>query len=125
MTPERHLPTAACLLAFMASACATSGPAHEHYRALGQEPGWNLVIAGGRIDYVGDYGDTRISVASPSPRRTASGRRYETARLVVEIVHGRCQDVMSGHGYEDRVTVIADGTRVEGCGGARRPDWDV
>jgi hypothetical protein len=32
---------------------------------------------------------------------------------------------MSGHGYEHEVMVIADGTPVRGCGGARRTDWDV
>jgi uncharacterized membrane protein len=31
---------------------------------------------------------------------------------------------MSGHGYADRVTVIADGETYSGCGGERRTDWD-
>jgi uncharacterized membrane protein len=32
---------------------------------------------------------------------------------------------MSGHGYEHKVKVIADGETYDGCGGTRRPDWDM
>ena len=112
--------------ALLASACATvpPGPADETYKALGQEPGWALTIAKGRIDYLGNYGEKRINVARPDPRTTFNGHRYETARLIVDITHGRCNDAMSGHGFADRVTVIADGESYSGCGGERRTDWD-
>jgi uncharacterized membrane protein len=100
-------------------------PEDETYRALGQEPGWTVTIAGERIDYVGDYGETRITVARPDPRPTFNGRRYETRRLTVDISYVRCNDAMSGHGYAHQVLVIADGREVRGCGGTRRPDWDV
>ena len=114
------------LLAFTAACAyptATNGPPNDTtvYRALGQEPGWTVTITDERIDYLGDYGETR----TPDPRTTFNGHRYETERLIVDITHSRCNDVMSGHGYEDTVMVIADGTTVHGCGGERRPDWDV
>jgi hypothetical protein len=32
---------------------------------------------------------------------------------------------MSGKGYEHRVIVTADGQSFSGCGGARRPQWDM
>lgn len=113
-----------------AAACAYPAitnppPAIESYRALGQEPGWNLTIANGVIDYVGDYGEKRITTAAPEPRPSPNGRRYETERLTVDISYTRCNDAMSGHGYEHQVLVIADGESVRGCGGARRTDWDV
>ena len=98
--------------------------AQETYTARGQEPGWALTIAGGRIDYLGNYGEKRINVARPDPRTTFNGHRYETSRLTVDITHGRCNDAMSGHGYADQVVVIADGETYRGCGGERRPDWD-
>ena len=118
------------LMGAVAAACvypaATMPPPEAaSYRALGQEPGWNLAIDGRRIDYVGDYGETRISVARPGPRTTFNGRRYESGRLVVDITYGRCNDAMSGHGYEHQVMVIAEGRTVRGCGGQRRTDWDV
>ena len=106
-------------------AVTTPPPVAESYRALGQEPGWNLTIGRGRIDYVGDYGETRISAPRPEPRTTSTGRRYEAGRLVVDIAYTRCNDAMSGHGYEHQVTVTADGDTVRGCGGGRRTDWDV
>ena len=120
----------AWLMGAFCAACAypavtTPLPAAEAYRALGQEPGWNLNMGAGRIDYVGDYGETRIRVPRPEPRTTFNGRRYETGRLVVDVTYARCNDAMSGQGYEHQVTVIADGTTVRGCGGARRTDWDV
>ena len=114
--------------ALAASACATPPPppmVADRYRALGQEPGWNVTIDGGRIDYVGNYGETRINVARPDPRTTFNGHRYETPRLIVDITHARCNDAMSGHGYADTVMVIADGETYHGCGGERRADWDV
>lgn len=100
-------------------------PVAEQYRAVGQEPGWALTIGNGRIDYVGDYGETKINVARPEPRTTFNGHRYETPRLTVDVTHGRCNDAMSGRGFADSVVVIADGKTVRGCGGDRRADWDM
>lgn len=120
----------AWMLGALTMACAypavtTPPPEAEYYRALGQEPGWIVTIHDGRIDYLGDYGETRIGVARPDPRPTFNGRRYETGRLIVDVTYTRCNDTMSGHGYENRVMVIADGKTVHGCGGERRTDWDV
>ncbi len=81
-------------------------------------------MANGHIDYVGNYGDKRIKVARPNPRTTFNGHRYDTPRLIVDVTHGRCNDVMSGHGYADQVIVIADGESYRGCGGERRLEWD-
>lgn len=114
-------------LFLLCSACATrlpDAPVPGTYRALGQEPGWSLTVAGGRIDYSGNYGEKRISVAAPEPRTSFNGHRYETPRLIVDVTHMRCNDAMSGHGYADQVMVIADGETFRGCGGERRPDWD-
>lgn len=104
---------------------AVGKAAEPAYSARGQEPGWALSIAGGRIDYQGNYGDKRIRVAVPPPQSIANGRRYVTPRLTVEIVRARCNDAMSGQGYEDKVKVIAQGETYEGCGGKRRPDLDM
>lgn len=95
------------------------------YRALGQEPGWSLTIANGRMDYQGSYGEKRIAVAAPEPRTTLNGHRYETPRLIVDITHWRCNDAMSGFGFADTVMVVADGETYRGCGGERRPGWDI
>ena len=117
------LSCSACIAA-PESGPAAASPALETYSARGQEPGWLLTIAGGRIDYTGNYGEKRILVGRPDPRTTFNGHRYETPRLIVDVTHGRCNDAMSGLGYADRVTVTADGETYAGCGGERRADWD-
>jgi heat shock protein HslJ len=122
----------AALAVLTAAACVPEAPsapgqdaAAEMYKALGQEPGWALTIANGQIDYTGNYGEKHILVPRPDPRTTFNGHRYETARLTVDVTHGRCNDAMSGHGYADQVLVIAEGETYRGCGGTRRPDWDM
>ncbi|HJQ17722.1 MAG TPA: hypothetical protein VJ859_12070 [Allosphingosinicella sp.] len=100
-------------------------PVSEKYSAYGQEPGWLVTIADGRIDYTGNYGEKTISVAQPAPRMTGNGYRYEAGRLIIAIDRGRCNDAMSGQGFADTVTVRADGETYLGCGGARRPGWDM
>jgi uncharacterized membrane protein len=124
MAPLKILPLLLLIAACMAPPPPAGSPAAETYFARGQEPGWTVTIAHGRIDYVGNYGDKRISVPRPDPRTTLNGHRYETPRLIVDVTHGRCNDVMSGHGYADQVMVIADRETYRGCGGERRPDWD-
>jgi heat shock protein HslJ len=115
------------MVAALAACTSTPSPSsasQERYSAHGQEPGWTVTIAHGRIDYVGDYGATHISVPRPEPRTTFNGHRYETPRLSVDITHGHCNDAMSGQGFADQVMVIADGRTVRGCGGARHGEWD-
>jgi uncharacterized membrane protein len=101
------------------------GPPQVEYSALGQEPGWALRIDRERIVYTGDYGDTRIAVARPLAVATPTGSRFATARLTVDIAPGRCNDVMSGRGFEDNVIVTAGGRTVRGCGGARVVEFDM
>ncbi len=117
--------------ALLAGACTTApapgnpDPAREHYEARGQEPGWHLLIHNGRIDYTGNYGDKKIVVARPDPRPSFNGRRYVTPRLTVDVTYSRCNDAMSGFGFEHQVMVIADGETFKGCGGARKAEWDM
>jgi uncharacterized membrane protein len=124
----------AWLMAIFAAGCAypaisnkpaNAGPERELYQAHGNEPGWSVTIHYGRIDYVGAYGDKRLSVIRPEPRPSFNGRRYVTPQLVVDVTYVRCNDAMSGKGYEHRVIVTADGQSFSGCGGARRPQWDM
>jgi uncharacterized membrane protein len=114
------LPLAACV-----PPSPVPDPAREHYEALGNEPGWHLTIHDGRIDYLGDYGETKIRVARPEPRPSINGRRYSAGRLTVDVTFGPCNDAMSGRGYADRVRVTANGKTVQGCGGERMPQLDM
>lgn len=92
------------------------------FRAIGQEPGWNLDIDQGReIRYVGDYGNTRVTVPTPEPDIDSAGTivyHAQTAAhdLRVVIRETPCQDTMSGEEFTHSVTVMVGGREVQGCG---------
>ena len=88
------------------------------YMAVGTEPGWTLEITPARLNYAGDYGETKIAVPNPGATAAANGRTYAAGRLSVAIEHRACSDGMSDRRYADTVRVTADGKSVQGCGGA-------
>ena len=91
------------------------------YMALGTEPGWTLEITPSRLNYDGDYGETKIMVPNPGAKPSSNGRTYSTDRLSVVIEKAKCSDGMSDRLYSDTVRVVADGKSVQGCGGAVLP----
>lgn len=93
----------------------------EAYMAIGTEPFWALEITPTRLNFDGQYGETKIVEPNPGARPAINGERYVTPRLVVDITHGTCSDGMSDRRYRDHVTVTADGKTVKGCGGGVLP----
>src|SRR3546814_18614072 len=79
-------PAAAFALPLTLAACAvevppeTPPPPAAAYMALGTEPGWPLEITPDRLNYDGDYGETKIVVANTGARPTVNGARYVTHR---------------------------------------------
>ncbi len=120
-----------CLPLLAMSALAACAPAAEPpqgpreqpaaYMALGTEPGWTLEITDARLNYIGDYGETRIVVPNPGTGLDPHFRSYTTDRLRITIIRSICSDGMSDRRYGERVTVIADGKTVTGCGGKILP----
>jgi heat shock protein HslJ/uncharacterized membrane protein len=91
-------------------------PSAAPYRAVGQEPGWTLIIDERDLTFI-LAGNAPIRQPRPQPTIGFAGEIYRTPRIGVNIVHSPCTDVMSGQGYRDRVQVDVDGRRFEGCGG--------
>ncbi|MBR2174054.1 META domain-containing protein [Sphingopyxis sp.] len=118
---------AASLLALAACAPAAEtppqGPGDQPaaYMALGTEPGWTLEITPSRLNYDGDYGETKIIVPNPGAKPSANGRTYTTDRLSVVVQQAPCSDGMSDRRYADSVRVVADGKALRGCGGKILP----
>jgi heat shock protein HslJ len=118
---------------FALAACAPAvetppqGPGEQPaaYMALGTEPGWTLEITPSRLNYDGDYGETKIMVPNPGAKPSFNGERYATGRLTVDITHAECSDGMSDRRYRDTVTVTADGKTVKGCGGKILPPTEL
>lgn len=100
-------------------------PFNETYEARGEGPGWLVRIGGGRIHYAGGYFDPDVDLARPNPVERSNGRRYATPQLAVDVAYERCNDALSGAGYEHRVIVNIGRQELRGCGGARRTDWDI
>jgi uncharacterized membrane protein len=97
------------------------------FRAIGQEPGWTLEIWDGeRMEFVGDYGERRVTVPAPPPETPdtedymAYRIRTDAHTVEVIIVPTECQDVMSGQPFPATVTVTVDGDEYRGCGRAIR-----
>jgi uncharacterized membrane protein len=93
------------------------------FRAVGQEPGWQLEIRIGsemRLTY--DYG--KGSVVTPAARAQVDARTgtrtfhavTEANDLRVEIVPVGCQDSMSGKSFPATVTVSLNDRSFRGCG---------
>lgn len=123
------LPASLLALAACTPAAETppQGPGEQPaaYMALGTEPGWTLEITPSRLNYDGDYGETKIMLPNPGAKPTFNGERYVTDRLKVDITHGECSDGMSDRRYRDTVTVTADGRTVKGCGGKILPPTEL
>ena len=96
----------------------------DDFRAIGQEPGWQLAIEQGRqLRFIYDYGaDTALSPVPEAETDSASGARTWHATtgahdLRVVVTPSPCTDAMSGQPYETTVTVTLDGREYHGCGG--------
>lgn len=96
------------------------GPGEILFRAGGNEPGWALTVGRGRMDYVGDYGETRISEPTPPDFEPKAGA-WRSGRLKLTVAPGPCSDGMSDLVYRLTVRVEADGKTVNGCGGGTIP----
>lgn len=88
----------------------------ELYRAVGNEPGWGLLVRADGMLYQGRYGTVRITEATPPDFKAAPGT-YRSGRIAITIAQGPCSDGMSDKSYRDKVQVIAAGETVRGCGG--------
>ena len=91
------------------------------FRAIGNEPGWNLEIHEmSRVVLVSDYGASRVEVALPEPvtDNEARSTRWDAGELTLELIGDPCSDSMSGETFETKVVVIWQGKTLRGCGRA-------
>ena len=104
-------------LALLAAACAPiPGPSSPPYHSLGTEPFWNLLIDSHDVTFTRPDAQP---IRQPTPKVIVgfAGEIYQTPRINVNIVHGRCSDGMSDRVYPDKVQVTVDGRQFNGCGG--------
>jgi len=91
------------------------------FRAIGNEPGWNLEIHEmSRVVLVTDYGASRVEVALPESvtDNEARSTRWDAGELTLELIGDPCSDSMSGEAFETKVVVSWQGKTLRGCGRA-------
>jgi putative lipoprotein len=99
------------------------------FRAVGNEPGWNLEIQSGRqIVFVGDYGMQRVLLADPGEQRVGDRRVLHAVDkgndLRVEITEEACIDTMKGDSFPSTVLLHLNGVEYRGCGMDLDHPWD-
>ena len=103
--------------------CVVARPLERRpYRAVGQEPGWSLVINNmdGSATFSHNFGQ---AIAVEPLRRwfvAPGGARVFpsiSGRLSIRAESGGCSDAMSGKAYPDTVVVTLRGKAYRGCGG--------
>ena len=95
------------------------------FRALGNEPGWELVIWWDRMRLTYDYGASQFEVplvGEPETLENETGSRFrgqvDDRVLEALLQRGPCNDSMSDQVFETRVSVSLDGRNFTGCGKA-------
>ena len=93
------------------------------FRAIGQEPGWQLEIRmGSEMRFTYDYGKgSTVTPAARAELDATTGTRTFQAKaeandLRVEIVPVGCEDSMSGKPFPATVTVTLNDRSFRGCG---------
>ena len=104
-------------LVALAGACAPlPPPPPPPYHAIGTEPFWNLLIDEHNLTFTRPDAQP---ILQPTPQviHGIAGEIYQSPRINVNIVHGKCNDGMSDQVYPDKVQVTVDGRQFTGCGG--------
>jgi heat shock protein HslJ len=94
----------------------------QTFRATGNEPGWSVVIDGGRIRVDLDYGTRYVEAALPDPERIGDTTLYRLSDADITITRTEryCVDDMSGMPFPETVSVQTAERELRGCGGEPR-----
>jgi membrane-bound inhibitor of C-type lysozyme len=97
------------------------------FRAIGNEPGWELLLFNGGegIIFTTGYGTEShvfkngAAYEDKRARRTTYSATTRTHKIKITLTPERCQDSMSGESFETTVAIVLDGKqRFSGCGKA-------
>ncbi len=92
------------------------------FMALGNEPGWTLLLMGNEIFYNGDYGSTyyRFKDAKLTTNQEKRFSIFEaskgTHKIVLKLEAKECKDTMADDTYETTVNIDINGKKLNGCG---------
>jgi heat shock protein HslJ len=96
-------------------------PPAQPFRAVGQEPSWLLRINAGQAELITDFGQRSVTLPLTGTEHDGPVTRFTAAdaahRLAATVTRGVCRDTMSGMPHPFSVSVVMDGTQMNGCGG--------
>jgi len=82
---------------------------------------WILRINEGQAELVTDFGQRSVTLPLASTEHDGAVTRFSAAdaehRLAATVTRGVCRDTMSGMPHPFSVSVVIDGTSLDGCGG--------
>ena len=113
-----------CAVSGLQSILAQTWLSGGDFWAVGNEPSWNLVMGRDRVILLAEMGRNVMEFA-PLKKGTFDPRepygKYSFTndakqKLDIEIIAGRCTDMMSGEPFALSVKVIFDGKEMQGCG---------
>lgn len=87
------------------------------YKALGQEPGWMVLVDGNRMDVQTNYGEEQKTIEGVKTTPSGKGTRFQAGDTTLTVTYGICQDSMSGIYFSDSVKLETGGQTYNGCGG--------
>lgn len=89
------------------------------FRAVGNEPGWNLLLSADRAIWETDYGQTRHEFLDLRVESGADGRTYTTqldgVELRIRVEEVPCTDDMSGEIFAWQVVITRGDQTWRGC----------
>lgn len=96
------------------------------FRAVGNEPGWNVEVDKGAappMRVVLDYGQRQVQVAHTQPFSDQAsgtvgfrGNAEDGTRIELTIHRGQCQDDMSGESFDASAELAVGAQHYKGCG---------
>jgi len=92
------------------------------FMALGNEPGWTLLIKGNEIFYNGDYGSTyhRFKDAKMTTNQEKRFSIFKAKKdshvITLKLEAKKCNDTMSDDTFETTVSIEIDSKTLNGCG---------
>ena len=99
-----------------------AGRAGFEFRAVGNEPGWNLLLSPTHGIWETNYGQTLHELDDISVEVDGAVRIYRTrlddSPLEIRVEQAACSDDMSGEGFDFRFEIKYDGQTWRGCGDA-------
>jgi uncharacterized membrane protein len=94
------------------------------FRAVGNEPGWVLMIRHQHMTLDYAYGQHRLTLELPEPEQDGlqARSRYTVTRgdatspVILELLANECVDTMSGERFPTQVDIQFDEMHLRGCG---------